>query len=93
MATEANTIEPQMIPIDGGRFRVWTKRIGSGDIKLLLLHGEPGATSEYFECFENFLPPDEFEFYYYDQLGSHRSDPDLDAADRTEDIATANILQ
>jgi proline iminopeptidase len=63
-----------MIPIDGGRFRVWTKRVGSGDIKMLLLHGGPGATHEYFECFEQFLPPDEFEFYYYDQLGSHRSD-------------------
>ncbi len=80
METEANIIEPQMIPIDGGRFRVWTKRVGEGDVKILLLHGGPGVTSEYFECFEKFLPSDEFEFYYYDQLGSHRSDQPDDAS-------------
>lgn len=74
MATDAKTFEPQMIPIDGGQFRDWTKRVGSGDIKLLLLLGGPGTTSEYFECFESFLPPEEFTFYYYDQLGSHRSE-------------------
>jgi len=52
-----------MIANDNGKFRVWTKG-GCGDIKILLLHGGPSATSEYFECFEQFLSPDEFEFYY-----------------------------
>jgi proline iminopeptidase len=67
------TNDEQMIPIDGGKFNVWTKRVGSGDVKILLLHGGPGATSGYFKCFEQFLPPEEFTFYYYDQLGSYHS--------------------
>jgi proline iminopeptidase len=35
------------IPVDtpSGRFSVWTKRIGNNpDLKVLLLHGGPGAT-------------------------------------------------
>ncbi len=40
-----------------GEFRVWTKRFGNDPrIRVLLLHGGPGATHEYFECFEGFLP-------------------------------------
>jgi hypothetical protein len=46
----------RMIPVDGGKYKVWTKKIGSGRIKVLTLHGGPGATHEYFECFEDFLP-------------------------------------
>ena len=69
-----------MIPIDEGRFRVWTKRVGTGDIKLLLLHGGPGTSSEYLECFEKYLPHEEFTIYYYDQLGSHRSDQPDDSS-------------
>ena len=57
-----------------GAYNVWTKRVGSGPIKVLTLHGGPGATHEYFECFEDFLPQAGVEFYYYDQLGSHYSD-------------------
>ena len=64
----------ELIPIDGGKYRVWTKKVGSGPIKMLTLHGGPGATHEYFECFEDFLPQAGIEFYYYDQLGSHYSD-------------------
>lgn len=69
------------IPIDTphGRFEVWTRRIGSNPrIRLLLLHGGPGATHEYFEPFESYLPEAGIEFIYYDQLGSHRSSqPDI----------------
>jgi len=54
-----------MIPVDGN-YRVWTKRAGSGRIKMLTLHGGSGATHEYFECFEDFLPRAGVEFYYYD---------------------------
>jgi proline iminopeptidase len=72
----------KMIPIETpkGKFKVWTKRFGSNKrIKLLLLHGGPGATHEYFECFESFLPSEGIEFIYYDQLGSAYSDqPDYD---------------
>jgi proline iminopeptidase len=62
-----------MIDIGGGH-HVWTKKVGSGPIKVLLLHGGPGADHCYFECFEDFLPPNGIEFYYYDQLGSTNSD-------------------
>jgi proline iminopeptidase len=39
-----------------------------------LLNGGPGATHEYFECFENFLPAEGIEIIYYDQLGCGNSD-------------------
>jgi proline iminopeptidase len=58
-----------------GAFTVWTRKIGKHPTKkLLLLHGGPGATHEQFQIFEQYLPPDGIEFYYYDQLGSYRSD-------------------
>lgn len=62
-----------MIPLREG-YRVWTKRVGDGDAKVLLLHGGPGGTHEFMECFESFFPQAGIEFYYYDQLGSHYSD-------------------
>ena len=40
----------------------------------MLLHGGPGFTHDYFECFEDFLPKEGIEFYYYDQLGVGNSD-------------------
>jgi proline iminopeptidase len=63
----------KMITVDG-KYQVWTKKIGNGDIKVLLLHGGPGFTHDYFECFEDFLPQAGIEFYYYDQLGCGNSD-------------------
>jgi proline iminopeptidase len=58
-----------------GPFKVWTKRIGNNPrIKLLLLHGGPGMTHEYFEAFDSYLPAEGVEYYYYDQLGSFYSD-------------------
>jgi proline iminopeptidase len=71
----------RLIPITTpkGSFRVWTKRIGNNPrIKVLLLHGGPGATHEYFEAFDSYLPAEGIEYYYYDQLGSYYSDqPDM----------------
>src|SRR5512141_1051411 len=67
----------KLIPIETpmGKFRVWTKRVGNHPtMKLLLLHGGPGATHEYFECFDSYLPAAGIEYYYYDQLGSFYSD-------------------
>ncbi len=67
----------KMIPIQTpfGEFKVWTKRIGNNPtIKVLLLHGGPGATHEFFECVDSFFPAEGFEYYYYDQLGSYYSD-------------------
>src|SRR5579859_3091439 len=64
-----------------GKFHVWTKRFGNNPkIKLLLLHGGPGLTHEYFECFENFLPKEGIEFIYYDQLDSWYSDRPNDSS-------------
>ena len=50
----------RMVPIRtrSGTFRVWTRRVGTNpDVKVLLLHGGPGATSELYECFDPWLPP------------------------------------
>lgn len=67
--------------IDVGNHRnVWTKKVGNSPIKVLLLHGGPGADHVYFECFEDFLPPNGIEFYYYDQLDSTNSDKPNDPA-------------
>jgi proline iminopeptidase len=45
----------RMVPVAGGKYKVWTKRIGSGRLKVLLLHGGPGFTHDYLECMEAFL--------------------------------------
>ncbi|MHB1058873.1 MAG: proline iminopeptidase-family hydrolase [Rhodanobacter sp.] len=71
----------KMIPIatPKGTFRVWTKRVGNNPkLKVLLLHGGPGATHEYFEAFDSFFPGAGIEYYYYDQLGSAYSDQPKD---------------
>src|SRR5271154_2063116 len=70
----------KMIPILGGKYKVWTKRVGNNPkIKLLLLHGGPAVTHEYFESFDSFLPKEGIEYYYYDQLGSYYSDQPIDS--------------
>lgn len=72
----------KLIPIQtsAGEFKVWTKRVGNNPkMKVLLLHGGPGATHEYFECFDSFLPQAEIEYYYYDQLESFYSDQPNDS--------------
>ena len=64
-----------------GEFRVWTKRVGNNPrIKLLLLHGGPGGTHEFFEACDSYLPAAGIEYYYYDQLGSLYSDQPDDAS-------------
>ena len=73
----------RMIPVStpAGEYRVWTKRVGTNpDLKVLLLHGGPGATSELYESFDTWLPRAGVEYYYYDQLGSFRSDQPDDPA-------------
>src|SRR6202023_2732691 len=72
----------RMIPIatPKGDFRVWTKRVGNNPTaRLLLLHGGPAATHEYFEACDSFLPAAGIEYHYYDQLGSAFSDQPDDA--------------
>lgn len=73
----------KMIPITTpvGNFKVWTKRFGNNPtIKVLLLHGGPAGTHEYFECMESFFPKEGIEFYEYDQLGSYYSDQPTDSS-------------
>ena len=75
----------RMIEIDGGH-KVWTKKIGNNpDVKLLLLHGGPGATHEYFKILDQYLPKAGIEYYYYDQFGSFNSDPSNNPSDWTID--------
>jgi proline iminopeptidase len=72
----------RMIPVrtPKGEYRVWTKRVGNNPrVKLLLLHGGPAATHEYFELCDGWLPQAGVEYYYYDQLGSYYSDQPDDA--------------
>jgi len=81
-----------------GKFHVWTKRVGNNPrIRVLLLHGGPAATHEYFEAFDSFFPGESIEYYYYDQLGSAYSDQPNDPAlwtvdrfvDEVEQVRTA----
>jgi proline iminopeptidase len=76
-----DTAGVRLVPIKTpkGEFKVWTKRFGSHPrIRVLLLHGGPGATHEYFEALERFLGAEGIEFIYYDQLGSAYSDQPKD---------------
>ncbi|NJB85877.1 proline iminopeptidase [Lewinella marina] len=73
----------RMIPIStpAGEYRVWTKRVGNNPYKkVLLLHGGPGATHEYFEAADSYFPGEGIEYYYYDQLESGRSDQPGDSS-------------
>ena len=76
----------RMVPVMGGKYHVWTQRIGSGAVKVLLLHGGPGASHDYLVNFADHLPQAGYELYFYDQLGSWHSDqpddPSLWTVDR-----------
>lgn len=77
LLADKNSGGARLIPINTplGEFNVWTKRVGNNPAtKVLLLHGGPGATHEYFEAADSYFPNAEVEYYYYDQLGSGNSD-------------------
>lgn len=64
-----------------GNFEVWTRRVGNNpDMKVLILHGGPGANHEMYEAFNSYLPGAQIEYYYYDQLGSFFSDQPQDTS-------------
>jgi len=72
----------KMIPIETqkGTFKVYTKRVGNNPkMRVLLLHGGPGGTHEEFESFDGYLPNEEIEYIYYDQLDSYYSDKPNDS--------------
>jgi len=79
-AAEVKTGGAKMIPLDGGKYSVWTKRVGHGAAKMLTLHGGPGFPHDYLEPMEDFLPQNGIEVYYYDQLGVGNSDVPDDAS-------------
>lgn len=90
--TDAHTGGATRIPIQTpkGEFHVWTKRMGNNpEARLLLLHGGPGATHEYFEPCDTYLAAAGIEYIYYHQLGSFYSDqpedPELWEIDRFVD--------
>jgi proline iminopeptidase len=57
-----------------GKFWVWTQKVGDGKIPVLLLHGGPAQSHEYFEIFSHYLPSQGITIYYYDQFGSYFSE-------------------
>lgn len=72
----------KMIPIQTpkGTFNVYTKRMGNNPkMRVLLLHGGPGGTHEEFGNFDSYLPNEEIEYIYYDQLDSYYSDKPNDS--------------
>lgn len=67
----------RLIPVETpkGTFKVWTRRVGNHPaIKVLLLHGGPGGSSDFMSVFDSYFPGAGIEYYHYDQLGSFRSD-------------------
>ncbi|SEK35003.1 proline iminopeptidase [Roseateles sp. YR242] len=64
----------RLVPVVGGKYKVWTKRVGNGATKVLLLHGGPAFSHEYLEAIAAFLPEAGYEIYFYDQLGVNNSD-------------------
>ncbi|PCC48489.1 hypothetical protein CIK62_18350 [Brevibacterium aurantiacum] len=70
------------ISVPGGD--VWYRRMGSGGVPLVLVHGGPGYPSDpLFEAFEPLAR--EREIIWYDQLGVGRSDPINDTSLLTVD--------
>jgi proline iminopeptidase len=68
------------VPVVGGRYRVWTRQVGDGATKVLLLHGGPGFCHDYLEAFAPHIPGSGLTIYYYDQLGCGNSDRPADAS-------------
>ncbi|PSR25223.1 MAG: proline iminopeptidase [Sulfobacillus thermosulfidooxidans] len=65
--------QTRIVPVRS-QYHVWTRQVGHGSIPILLLHGGPGATHEYLECFSQYLPLDKYTLYFFDQLDSYYSD-------------------
>jgi len=89
---EVKTGGAKMIPVDA-QHRVWTKSVGHGAAKMLTLHGGPGFPHDYLECFEDFLPQQNVEVVYYDQLGVGNSDNPDDASLWTVDRYREEVEQ
>ncbi|MFC0576958.1 proline iminopeptidase-family hydrolase [Paraburkholderia solisilvae] len=78
-------VQPSDENLDGVRwvrlsngYKVWTRRLGRGSTRVLILNGGPGLSHEYMQCFADFLPAAGYEMYFYDQLGCGQSDKPRD---------------
>ncbi len=80
----------QMVPIRDGKYKVWTKKAGNGKLKLLLLHGGPGSSAEYFFNFPEHLSKD-YTIYFYAQLGTQLSDVPKDTTAYSVDLFVEDI--
>lgn len=80
----------KMITVRDGQYKVWTQKINSGKNKLLLLAGGPGSSFEYFENFPLYLK-DNYEIYFYSQLGSYLSDQPVDSTLQTVNGYVAEV--
>ena len=69
----------QMVTVHNGKYKVFTQKIGTGRIKLLLLHGGPANGHEYLENFPSNLKGKDVTIYYFEQLGSYYSENPLDS--------------
>lgn len=80
----------QMVSIRDGKYKVWTKKSGNGKLKLLLLHGGPGSSPEYFFNFPEHLSKD-YTIYFYAQLGAQLSDVPKDTTAYSVDYFVEDI--
>lgn len=80
----------QMVSIRDGKYKVWTKKAGNGKLKLLLLHGGPGSSAEYFFNFPEHLSK-EYTIYFYAQLGTQLSDVPKDSTAYSVDLFVEDI--
>lgn len=80
----------RMVPVVGGKYHVWTQKVGDGQIKILLLHGRPGTSPEYFENFPGHLPKS-YEIYFYSQLGTYFSNKQDDSTLQTVQRAVEEV--
>lgn len=91
-----NTGGIKMIPIETpkGKYNVYTKRMGNNPkMRVLLLHGGPGGTHEQFGNFDGYLPNEEIEYIYYDQLDSYYSDKPNDSSLWTTEYFVEEVEQ
>lgn len=63
----------KLVPLKSG-FHIWTRRVGSGPTPIILVHGGPGMSHEYLDCFIQEFDLNKYSLYFYDQLGSYYSD-------------------
>ncbi|MET0464734.1 MAG: proline iminopeptidase-family hydrolase [Chitinophagaceae bacterium] len=70
----------RFVPVNGGKYKVFTQKIGSGRNSLLLLSGGPGESHEYFENFAEHLAGADVTIYMYEQLGNYFSDQPDDSS-------------